>query len=138
VFFFGHAKVGNLIGLYLLYCGSTSITLIYTWNSVNTAGHTKKMFRNAMTMVSFAIASIIGPQLFRASSYPRYIPAKITILVTQAAVIPMVLLVGFLTKKENDNRDKLYKETEGEVYDKENFEFLDLTDIENKKFRYLY
>jgi hypothetical protein len=58
--------------------------------------------------------------------------------VTQAAVIPMVLLVGFLTKKENDNRDEFYREIEGEVYDKENFEFLDLTDIENKKFRYLY
>lgn len=130
-------KIGNLFGLYLLYCGSCSITLIYAWNSANTAGYTKKLFRNALTMIGFAIASIIGPQLFRAYSYPRYIPAKITILVTQAVAIPLTLLVGWLTKRDNHKRDQL-PSTVDEVYDKENFEFLDLTDIENKRFRYLY
>lgn len=130
-------KIGNLFGLYLLYSGSCAITLIYAWNSANTAGYTKKLFRNALTMIAFAIASIIGPQLFRAYSYPRYTPAKITILVTQAAAIPMTLLVGWLTRRDNKLRDALPETTE-ELYDQENYEFLDLTDVENKKFRYVY
>ncbi|CEP24455.1 DAL1 [Cyberlindnera jadinii] len=88
-------------------------------------------------MIGFAITSIIGPQLFRTYSYPRYIPTKITILVTQAVAIPPTLLVGWLTKRDNYKRDQL-PSTMDEVYDKENFEFLDLTDIENKRFRYLY
>lgn len=132
-------KVGNLIGLYLIYSGSTAITLIYTWNSVNTAGHTKKVFRNASTLMVFALASIIGPQMFRTSSYPRYIPAKIAILVTQISAIPLSLLVGYLTRRENLKRDKLSKDNEKlETEYNENYEFLDLTDIENKNFRYLY
>lgn len=92
------------------------------------------MFRNALTLISFSVANIIGPQLFRAYSYPRYIPAKITILVTQIAAIPLTLLEGWLTRRDNIKRDK-----EGELFETvENYEFLDLTDIENRKFRYLY
>ncbi|KAH3674680.1 hypothetical protein WICMUC_003096 [Wickerhamomyces mucosus] len=130
-------KISNLIGLYLTCSGSSAITMIYTWNSVNTAGYTKKVYRNAMTLISFSIASLIGPQLFQAYSYPRYMPAKITILVTQICAIPLSLLIGYLSKKENEKRDRLAQE-EGQKDQVENIEFLDLTDIENKNFRYLY
>lgn len=132
-------NVGNLLGLYLLYSGSCAITMLYLWNSYNTAGYTKKIFRNVITMIAFAVANIIGPQLFRSQNYPRYMPAKITILATQAAAIPLTLLVGYLTRRENIERDKSIDEKESDSDDAiENREFLDLTDIENKKFRYSY
>jgi MFS family permease len=131
-------KIGNLFGLYLLYSGSCALPMIYTWNSVNTAGYTKKVFRNAMTLIAFATASIIGPQMFRADSFPKYIPAKIAILVTQIVSIPLSLLIGYLTKIENDKRDRLKEEEEGQEELPQNYEFMDLTDIENKNFRYLY
>lgn len=126
-------RIGNLLALYLLYSGSSSITLIYAWNSANTAGYTKRMFRNALTMVFFSLASLIGPQMFQAHDFPEYTPAKVAILVTQIVSIPLTFLVGYLSRRENTKRS-----TEPVQHAPENYQFLDLTDIENRNFRYSY
>ncbi|EMG45842.1 THI73 Thiamine pathway transporter THI73 [Candida maltosa Xu316] len=125
-------RIGNILALYLLYSGSSAITLIYAWVSANTAGTSKKIFRSGMTMIGFSVACIIGPQLFQSNSAPQYHPAKIVILVTQCVCIPATLLIGWLCKTENQKRDQLSEKMP------ENFEFLDLTDLENKEFRYVY
>ncbi|KAK6872041.1 Thiamine pathway transporter THI73 [Candida tropicalis] len=125
-------RIGNILALYLLYSGSSVITLIYAWVSANTAGTSKKIFRSGMTMIAFSVACIIGPQLFQAYSAPHYHPAKIVILITQCLCIPICMVIGWLCKKENEKRDQLNIEMP------ENFEFLDLTDVENKEFRYIY
>ncbi|KAG7660997.1 uncharacterized protein J8A68_005517 [[Candida] subhashii] len=127
-------RVGNLMAMYLLYSGSSVITLIYAWISANTAGTSKKFFRSAMTMIGFSIACIIGPQLFQAYSAPGYHPAKIVILVTQCVCVPLTLGLGWMLKKENDKRDG--EEKKGEL--PENYEFLDMTDIQNRNFRYTH
>ncbi|SCU96998.1 LANO_0E14928g1_1 [Lachancea nothofagi CBS 11611] len=126
-------KIGNLFALYLLYSGSCVITNIYIWNSCNTSGYSKRVYRNAITMIVYNVACIVAPQMFRASSYPRYVPAKIALLVTQCVCVPLQLYVGYLCRKENRARDK---EQEGEQ--KSEAQFLDLTDIENRSFRYFY
>ncbi|CEP62720.1 Thi73p LALA0_S06e02168g [Lachancea lanzarotensis] len=126
-------KIGNLFSLYLLYSGSCVITNIYIWNSCNTSGYSKRVFRNAATMIVYSIACIVAPQMFRTSSYPRYIPAKIALLVTQAVCVPLQLYVGYVSRKENRARDK---EQEGQ--EKTQYQFLDYTDIENRSFRYFY
>ncbi|ODV81218.1 putative allantoate permease [Suhomyces tanzawaensis NRRL Y-17324] len=126
-------KIANLFGLYLIYSGSSVITLIYAWVSANTAGTSKKFFRSGMTMIAFSIACIIGPQLFQANSAPGYRPAKITILVTQVLCIPLTFLMGYLARQENSKRDS------EEAQDlPANYEFLDLTDIQNRSFRYIH
>lgn len=127
-------KVGNLLSVYLLYPGSCVITLIYSWNNTNTAGYTKRIGRNCMTMIAFAVGSLIGPQLFRAQDYPRYIPAKITLLVTMVVSIFLVILVAMISRYENQKREKSIKLEDLP----ENYEFLDMTDIENPNFRYAY
>lgn len=126
-------KVGNLLSLYLLYSGSCVITNIYIWNTCNTSGYCKRIVRNALTMIVYNIACIVAPQMFRAYSAPRYVPAKITLLVTQCVCVPLQLWVGYLSRKENMKRDK---EQEGQAV--EQYQFLDLTDIENRNFRYVY
>ncbi|AQZ13003.1 THI73 (YLR004C) [Zygosaccharomyces parabailii] len=126
-------KIGNLFSLYLLYSGSCVITNIYLWKSCNTSGYCKRIFRNAATMITYNVACILAPQMFRENSYPRYIPAKITLLVTQCVCIPLQLYVGYLSRKENHERDKEQENTETQAY-----QFLDLTDIENRSFRYVY
>lgn len=126
-------KVGNLLALYLLYSGSCVITNIYIWNSCNTSGYCKRIVRNALTMIVYNVACIVAPQMFRAYSAPRYIPAKITLLVTQCVCVPLQLYMGYLSRKENMKRDK---EQEGQAPEK--YQFLDLTDIENRSFRYVY
>lgn len=131
-------KVGNLLSLYLLYSGSCAISLIYVWNTVNTAGHTKRMLRNALTMICFSLSSLLGPQMFRASEFPHYTLAKIAILVTQVVSIPLALGIGYITKSENHKRDRLSQQSETQsLVPTREFEFLDLTDIENSHFRYL-
>ncbi|QLG70574.1 hypothetical protein HG535_0A05150 [Zygotorulaspora mrakii] len=126
-------KIGNLLALYLIYSGSCTITNIYIWNSCNTSGYSKRIFRNAITIIAYNVAAIVAPQMFRANSAPRYVPAKIALLVTQAVCVPVQLYIGYISKKENEKRDK---EQEGQSVEK--YQFLDLTDIENRNFRYIY
>ncbi|CAN3376005.1 hypothetical protein DIURU_003220 [Diutina rugosa] len=120
------SKYGQLFGLYLLYSGSSSITLFYAWTMANTGGSTKKFARNVMTMVAFSVACIIGPQLFTGKTYTA---AKIVLLVTQSVAIPMVLGIGYMCHYLNRNRQR---EATGE------YSLLDITDRENPEFVYKY
>lgn len=126
-------KVANLIAIYLNMGSTGVISLLYSWNSANTAGHTKKLARNALTMVAFSIGSLIGPQLFRANEAPEYRSAKVTLLVLSVVCVPLAGLVGLISKWENEKRDK-----QGPVTLPPNYEFKDMTDIENPNFRYSY
>lgn len=128
-----HNKVAKLMAIYMNMGSTGVIALLYSWNSANTAGHTKKLARNAMTMIAFSIGSLIGPQLFRADEAPEYRSAKITLLVTSIVTIPLAGLVGWISKTENERRDKL-----GPVTLPPNYEFRDMTDMENLNFRYSY
>lgn len=122
---------GNLAAVYLNMASTCVISLIYAWNSANTAGHTKKLARNALTMIAFSIASVIGPQLFRAGDAPRYKHATTALIVLSIVTVPIAALVGFISRRENDKRD-----AQGAVELPENYEFSDLTDIQNLNFRY--
>ncbi|KAG0676090.1 thiamine pathway transporter thi73 [Kluyveromyces marxianus] len=128
-------KIGNLLSLYLLYSGSCTITNIYIWNTCNTSGYTKRLTRNALTMIVYNISCIVAPQMFREYSYPRYIPAKISLLVTQCVCVPLQLYIGYISYQENRKRDleQLESQTKPAQY-----QFLDQTDIENRTFRYIY
>lgn len=134
-------RVANLLSVYLINLGTCVITMIYAWNSKNTAGYTKRLARNCLTMVAFAVGCLIGPQLFRASEAPHYRSAKITLLVLSAVLIPIVYYVGYILKTENRRRDMLEgtkEEKEWTAQAGENYEFKDYTDVENVHFRYLY
>lgn len=127
-------KIANLLSLYLLYSGSCVITNIYIWNTWNTSGYCKRICRNSATLSMAMLANIIAPQMFRADNAPRYYPAKIALLVTQCACIPIQLYIGWVSKTENEKRDKeVGTGGQSAVY-----EFMDLTDIENRHFRYIW
>ena len=112
--------------------------MIYSWNSANTSGYTKRTMRNALTLMAFCIGNLIGPQMFQASDAPNYNPAKIGLIVTMSAGVVLVLLLRWVMVQENKKRDKNV-EASGEFYEEvSNVEFADLTDIENRKFRYVY
>jgi predicted MFS family arabinose efflux permease len=127
----GESKAGKLIGNYLTNCIGSSLPLLYSWVAANIAGHTKKVTMNAILLMSFCLGNIIGPLTFRQADAPDFIPAKITIIVTCAFAAGMTLLLRAYYVWENKRRDKL---VHGERVANE--EFLDLTDKENKNFRY--
>jgi sugar phosphate permease len=127
----GDAKVGKLIGNYLTNCIGSSLPLLYSWVSANIAGHTKKVTMNAILLMSFCLGNIIGPLTFRQDDAPDFVPAKITIVVTCAFAAAMALVLRAYYVWENKKRDR---EDDGRHV--ENEEFLDLTDRENRRFRY--
>jgi hypothetical protein len=129
--------VGKLFGVYLLNSCPAMLPIIYSWNSANTSGYTKRAMRNALTLMAFCVGNLIGPQLFQAADAPSYNAAKITLIVTMAAVVLLALVLRQLTVWENAKRDREQAgyEEDASVAD---LAFLDLTDIQNRRFRYVY
>lgn len=134
------SKIGQLLAVYLINVGTCVITMIYLWNSANTAGYTKRIARNCLTMVFYAVGALIGPQLFRASDAPRYIRAKVTLLVLECVCVPLVLAITSVSRAQNRQRDALSEKETAEwlAQHGENYQFMDLTDRANVMFRYSY
>lgn len=87
---------------------------------------------NAIVLMSFCIGNIIGPETFRDKDAPEYIPAKLTIVVILAVAMVLTITLDLAYHLENRKRDR-----EGHQDLPQDFEFLDLTDKENRNFRYL-
>jgi len=130
----GDDKAGLLIGNYLTYITGPSLVLLYALISANVSGHTKKITMNALVLIAFCLGNILGPLTFRDQDAPQYIPAKITIFVTNAVSIVLTFILIAYYMWENKRRDKLMMG----VPHRENVEFMDLTDKENMEFRYSY
>jgi hypothetical protein len=126
------SPAGPLIGNYLTNAIGASLPLIYSWVSANYSGHTKKVTMNAVLLMSFCLGNIIGPLTFTGATAPTYIPAKIAIMATGLVAIGATMLLWWMYRHENAKRD-----SEGDagvhVLDSE---FMDLTDRQNKEFRY--
>lgn len=82
--------------------------------------------------MSFCLGNILGPLTFRDKDAPQYIPAKITIVAVDSAAIAMAIVLLLYYVLVNRRRDRNSTEHE------ENIEFADLTDKQNKEFRYKY
>ena len=76
--------------------------------------------------------NILGPLTFRNEDAPRYIPAKLSIVVVDSVAIGTTVLLLLYYRWQNKRRDAAAVEHTRDV------EFADLTDRENKEFRYKY
>jgi len=76
--------------------------------------------------------NILGPLTFRNEDAPRYIPAKLSIVVVDSVAIGTTVLLLLYYRWQNKTRDAAAVEHTRDV------EFADLTDRENKEFRYKY
>jgi len=133
-------RVGLLAGIYLVNMETVTLYLTFCLTTANVAGQTKRVATNALIAGAFAVGNIIGPQLFKPKDAPQYIPAKIVLLVTQtvAAIIAVGLRIYYgWQNKARDAAEKKEKES-GELKQVANIEWLNLTDRENKTFRYRY
>ncbi|KAK7204968.1 major facilitator superfamily domain-containing protein [Myxozyma melibiosi] len=127
-------KVGRLFGVYLLNFCPAMLPVVYSWSGANTAGYTKRAVRNAIILISFCIGNIIGPQMFKNGDAPAYDPAKIALIVTMSAVVVMSVGLRQLVIWDNKRRDAESRPEEFEMV--EDREFMDLTDVQNREFRY--
>jgi len=125
-------KAGLLVGNYMTNTCGASLPLLYSWITANYAGHSKKTTMSAIVLMSFCVGNIIGPKTFRDSDAPAYIPAKICIVVFLAFALLLIALLDGFYIWENKRRNDL-----GEIDMPADWELMDLTDKQNKRFRYV-
>lgn len=124
-------KSGLLAGIYLVNCIVPTVMITYQYTAANVSGHTKRAFSTSLIAAAFGVGNIIGPQTFQARDAPGYLPAKITVLATQgvAAVLAVILFAYYAWSNRRRGQSQTQSETS---------EWIDMTDKENKSFRYTY
>lgn len=141
-----HDRAAQLAGIYLVNSITATLIIIYQWTASNVAGQTKRVVAVALVSGSFSVGNIIGPQTFQARDAPGYIPAKITVLATQAAAAVVAVALFWYYVWANRRKDRAmpsavavriqseannYEGTEAGLWE-------DRTDKENEMFRYVY
>ncbi|KAF2147957.1 allantoate permease [Myriangium duriaei CBS 260.36] len=128
-------KSSILAGIYLVNTCTATLPIIYQWTAANIAGHTKRPVAMGFVTAAFGIASLIGPQTFRAKDAPLYQPARLTVLITLCFSAALTAgLAGYYTF-ENKRRDREGAQGEGKAEDE--LMWGNLTDKQNPAFRYV-
>ncbi|KAK9452856.1 major facilitator superfamily domain-containing protein [Dipodascopsis uninucleata] len=110
-------------------------TLGLSMLSRNVGGQTKKSVAIAMNFVGWAVGNSIGPQVFLARDAPRYHIAFGVHMGCYAALLTVLVFLRFWLTSQNNKKDRIHGRPE--VIDIVSG-FGDLTDRENKYFRYIY
>jgi MFS transporter, ACS family, allantoate permease len=140
---------GQLVGLYILYTyWAPYVTLVSVYQA-NIAGHTKKTWSYGWYFVAWTLGNIIGPQTFRAEQAPAYIGGITAMMVCYVAAMALILTYMAVCRIENRKRDREAGGTAGFHAQSSNpgddlvtqapggqNDWLDLTDKENRRFRY--
>ncbi|TQN65278.1 Allantoate permease [Colletotrichum shisoi] len=128
--------VPALIGYYTSGGIPIGWTTILGLQSSNVAGSTKKVTVACVGTVAYTVGNIISPQTFQPRDAPRYLPAKVSICIIYFLVTVDLFVMRWVLDRRNKKRDA-DKAALGDAYEvEENHEFWDLTDLENKEFRY--
>ncbi|KAF9049383.1 MFS general substrate transporter [Hymenopellis radicata] len=143
-------KIGLLFSVWLTGVGTTGFVLMLSWLSSVTAGHTKKITVNAVMLSAYCIGNAAGPFMWQAKYKPRNHVPWIIIGICYLCCMALLLGIRFLLNRENKRRDN---EPSDDSFDdvyiermtadgqremvKVDKEFLDLTDIQNRDFRYV-
>lgn len=135
-----HNRAGLLAGIYLVNAITATLAIIYQWTASNVAGQTKRVAAMALIAGSFGVGNIIGPQTFQAKDAPQYVPAKITILATQAggALFAAVLFLYYFWANKRKDRAVTGLDAAGLENDSDRSRWKNLTDREDRLFRYVY
>ncbi|KAI1632961.1 major facilitator superfamily domain-containing protein [Biscogniauxia mediterranea] len=129
-------RVPALIGYYTSGGIPIGWTTILGLQSSNVAGSTKKITVACIGTIAYTIGNIISPQTFQPRDAPRYLPAKISICIIYFLITVDLFIMRYVLDRRNKEREQEKRE-QGEAYTlQENHEFLDLTDLENREFRY--
>lgn len=146
---FGRHQGTKLAGVYLINTVSAALPLYYAWVSglpaslvlltrkvgANFAGHSKKVTMSVIMLIAYCVGSIIGPLTFTGRSAPEYIPAKITLLATNAACI--VWQLGLMGWNMGQNRRREWQRRAGPTPEGEGEQLWDdATDKERRGFVY--
>ncbi|KAJ3740442.1 MFS general substrate transporter [Lentinula detonsa] len=143
-------QVGLLFSVWLGTIQITAFVMALAWVSATTAGHTKKITMNAVMLCGYCIGNAVGPFMWQEKYKPRNHVPWIVIGVCYVVSIILLMIIRAHLAIENKRRDAesidntyddIYIElvksdgvTEKVKVDKP---FLDLTDVQNRDFRYV-
>jgi MFS family permease len=145
-----HNKVGLLVSYWMSIFVFSALVILFGWIASITAGHTKRITTNAIIMCAYAIGNAAGPFVWKEQYLPRnHIPW--TVLTASSFVSGiLILLLRFMLAAENKRREaEPYDDTYDDAYivtfdvdgkethKKVDKSFLDLTDKQNREFRYV-
>lgn len=133
------AKGALLVGYYFISAAGASWGLVMVMISNNTLGYTKKGTVNGLQILAYGAGNWIGPQTFRASDAPEYRQGKTLVAIMYGGAAATLIALRVLNVLENRRRDKRQAAVEGTPEGEQELgtEFLDLTDFQQLRFRYI-
>ena len=129
-------KAPGLTGYYLSGGIPIGWTTILGLTSTNIAGSTKKVTVACIGTIAYTVGNIISPHTFQVKDAPRYLPAKISIVIIYFLITVDLYVIRWLAVRENRRRDERKAELGDAYVVEKNHEFLDLTERQNLEFRY--
>lgn len=143
-------KFGLLCAQWLTGIGTTGFVLSLSWLSNVTAGHTKRVTVNAIMLIAYCVGNALGPFMWQEKYRPRnHVPWSIIGMCYIACPIILLIIRRMLAaenrRRDVEPRDDTYDDVyitvfgqDGKAVEKKvDREFLDLTDIQNRDFRYV-
>lgn len=143
-------KIGLLFSVWITGVGTTGFVLSLGWVTAVTAGHTKRITVQAIMLSAYCVGNLVGPQMWQERYKPRNRIPWIVITICYSLCPVIMLILRFRLDRENKKRDMEPKVDENDdAYIEEILDdgtkverrvdkaFLDLTDIQNRDFRYV-
>lgn len=127
--------VGKLICYYLTGTYNASFVMILSLSTSNIAGHTKKIVFNALIFLGYCVGNIAGPFMAKSNQASRGYPlASGAMFFSNFMECFLIIVFALYCKWENRKRDQ----EQAVTGDRQQHAFDDLTDGENRSFRYVY
>ncbi|KAF7556800.1 hypothetical protein G7Z17_g1125 [Cylindrodendrum hubeiense] len=130
---------GLIVASWLASCITASMSILLSLSASNVKGNTKRSITNGMFFIGYCAGCIGAPQLWTHS--PRYQEGVITAIVTWCLLFASVLVYRTMCMRDNKQRDEQAIVGPGSVemevvLDKHGAPKSDLTDKEDREFRY--
>ncbi|KAH9929340.1 uncharacterized protein B0H18DRAFT_953536 [Fomitopsis serialis] len=152
-------KAGLLCGQELTNISVTAFVLALSWVTNVTAGHTKKVTVNAIMLIGYCVGNSAGPFMWQAQYVPRNHVPWTVIGICYLCCMGLLLIIRKRDLSRETRRDDVYIEVllaDGTTVERKlekvgtsdaglerlltilaTQEYLDLTDIQNRDFRYV-
>ncbi|GAC75882.1 permease of the major facilitator superfamily [Moesziomyces antarcticus T-34] len=129
---------GLLIAFYCTQFFLAQGNMIISLVSRNIAGQTKKSTVITMTFVGWAAGNMAAPQIFQTSDAPRYRKGFIAHLCIYGAYTMLVVVTRLILLRKNVTKRSAAEDSSNSDRIDHQQAFDDLTDQENRNFRYVY
>ncbi|KAJ7618009.1 major facilitator superfamily domain-containing protein [Roridomyces roridus] len=144
-------KIGLLFSLWVSGLGTTAYTIVLAWAQTTTAGHTKRICTNTIIFIAYCVGNALGPIMWKDQYKPRNRVPWGVALMSFVVGMSLILTIRWYLARENKRRDAAPSEdtkyehvcvdriaADGRVEKVRVVkEFLDLTDRQNRDFRYV-